>query len=680
MDFKKFLRDHGVVLGGALLTTFVGLLLCFGQLSNGISSASYDLLSSVKPLVHNPGPVAMVYMDEESFKQLGQDYNKGTWDRRLHARLLRRLKELGAKGVAFDIVFSVNSPDPAVDADLAGAITNMGNVVLAAEWTKPDPKKNNGKVNMPNDTLSDAATQVGIAEMGPDEDLMVRRHFFDFNGVVPTLAWASAEVLNVPLPSKPEEKLRTRWINYYGPPDHLNGISYWKLFTDDPALAPPPGFFKDRFVFVGANIRTVAATERKDEYRNPYSRWINQESGAKYMPGMDVQATVLLNLMRHDWLVRLIPLHEHSLVLLAGLLFGAGLARLRPLLAFVAAGVGAIVIAAASYYAFTKANSWWAWLIVVMVQIPIALIWSIVVNSIHLYVGKRLMEQSVAMYVSPAQVKKIAENPEKMKQGYSEKLELSILFSDIANFTNVSEGMDPKELTTFMNKYFEAAVGQCVHPVDGTVVKFIGDAIFAIWNAPELQPNHRELACRGALLLRDRLKADEFTLRRGKYTTRTRIGLHTGVAVVGNFGSSTRVDYTAFGENINLAARMEGLNKYLGTDSLVTGDTFEPVSSLFVARYAGLFQLKGFAKAVKVYELVGLPEKAADSEDWRACYAEGLRLYADRQFEAAIARFEKTIELHPDDGPSQFLIKHIKELDPTTLGPQWQGEVELKEK
>lgn len=679
MNLKRFFREKGVVLGGAILTTVCGLVLCMDQLSQWISFASYDLLSSIKPLVHNPGPVAMVYMDEQSFKALGQDYDKGTWDRRLHTKLLHRLKDYGVKGVAFDIVFSIDSPDPSVDIEFSRAITNLGNVVLAAEWTKPDPKLKSAIVNPPNDRLAEAAAALGIAEMGPEEDLMVRRHFSDPNTTVPTLAWASAEMIGVKLPATHEEKVGDRWINYYGPPDHLNSVSYHRVLSDDPTNSVSADLFKDKFVFVGANIRTVAATQRKDEYRNPYSRWISQGASI-YMPGMDVQATVFLNLLRRDWISRLIPTQEHSIVLIAGLLLGAGLSLVRPWLAFILGGAAMVITSVASYYAFTKANVWWAWLIVVLVQIPIALIWSIVVNSIILFVGKRLMEQSVAMYVSPAQVKKIAQNPDLMKPGNADKAELSILFSDIANFTNISEGLDSKELATFMNKYFEAAVSECVHPVNGTVIKFIGDAIFAIWNAPELQPNHRELACRGALLLRDRLKADEFTLRRGDYVTRTRIGLHTGVAVVGNFGSSTRVDYTAFGENINLAARMEGLNKYLGTDSLVTGDTYEPVQEKFVARFAGLFQLKGFAKAVKVYELVGLPENAAESAEWRATYAQALNRFSERDFEGAKALFQKTIELHPNDGPSLFLLKHIKDMDLSDLDPDWHGEVELKEK
>ncbi len=681
-NFLKLLKASSGPLLGALLVVVVGLVLCLQEFSTKISSKSYDLLF-IRPPLTNVHEVIVVYMDEASYQPLGQKFGD-LWDRRLHTKLLRKLKEWGAKGAVFDVVFSDASADPAVDEAFAKSMEDLGNVVIAADWTKGQLGKKAGQVSLPTEVLMDGASHLGIAEMEPDEDLMVRRHFYDPKGLVPTLAWATAEAYGVShLPQTDQERVIQRWINYVGPPDHLPGISYRDVLAEELGASPEQvkktaARFHGKMVFIGANIRTDDATKRKDEYRNPYSAWITGE-GSLYMPGVDVQANVFLNLLHRNWLTRLPPIQEHTLILAMGILFGGGLALCRPWYATTWALLSMAGITAGSYYLFVHYHVWWAWLIVVMVQIPIALVYSVVVNSISLYVGGRLMEQSLAMYVSPARAKQIAKNPKLLQPG-AEKQELSILFSDIANFTNISEGMDSNELAAFMNRYFEAAVGQCVHPTEGTVVKFIGDAIFAIWNAPEPQPRHCELACRAALLLRDRLKAAEFTVRRGDAVTRTRIGLHTGVANVGNFGSSTRVDYTAIGEDINLAARMEGLNKYLGTDLLITGSTFRQIHDKFSTRFCGLFQLKGFGKAVEVYELLGDIAEDEKTKPWRDVYAQALEAYSKRQFDLAKELLKKTIEMHPHDGPSEFILKHLKDLHPDELPESWHGEIELKEK
>src|SRR5262249_51802738 len=147
---------------------------------------------------------------------------------------------------------------------------------------------------------------------------------------------------------------------------------------------------------------------------------------------------------------------------------------------------------------------------------------------------------------------------------------------------------------------------------DGTLVKYIGDAIFAFWNAPEAQPDHAWRACEAALRFRE---LDEH--RSADPPLHTRIGIHTGPARVGNFGSLDRVDYTALGEAVNLVSRLEGLNKYLGTDCLISRDTREAAGDRVVVRGLGLFQLKGFGNPVEVYELVSWPSQEESSRPWR---------------------------------------------------------------
>ena len=334
---------------------------------------------------------------------------------------------------------------------------------------------------------------------------------------------------------------------------------------------------------------------------------------------------------------------------------------------------GMLLIAVIAYQIFLRAHFWFPWLILV-VQIFTALLWSVLFNSIQLYVQNKLYEQSLALYLSPKLVKKFASNKELLRPG-AKKETLTILFSDIANFTSISEGMDSDELARYMNSYFQTAVAQCIHHTDGTIVKYIVDAIFAFWNAPDPQSDHALRACEAALRFRDQPPQ----YMNGQQLV-TRIGLHTGVANVGNFGSTARVDYTALGENINLASRMEGLNKHLGTDILITGQTQEGASENITTRFAGHFRLKGFEKAVAVYELLGLRDLAEPTLAWRATFEQALKAFSQTDFDAAERGFRCTLEMRPGDGPAEFYLRQIAELRLHAPAPGWTGEIELKEK
>jgi adenylate cyclase len=676
VNWIPFKRAHRGAWLLALAGAALGWVLHEFAIGSGLVNVSYDMLHILRSQPMPSNEAVLVYLDEKSHTDLDQPLN-APWDRTIHARLLDRLSMAGAKAVVLDVVFS--DPNPRTDPILAAAMKRHGRVIFGVDHV---PVSEHEKQFLPPvEMLATNAAGFGSVEMIPSRDLVVRAHAP--NEQLPSISWAAAQLVDAPVtrrmsaetfqpsPDLPGAVVNA-WINYHGPPGTLPSVRYSDALQ--PGLVSDD-FFRGKTVFVGARVITKLQNDRNDAYRNPYSFWITGVGQSPFISGVEIQATAFLNLVQGNWLRRFPSNLELSLLIALGGAAGFGLMRLRPAGAIGSALLALVAVAFGSWSLFGSKLVWFPWLIL-WTQIIFALLCSVAVNSIRLYVENRLFIQSLEMYLSPKLVKKFAADKERklLKPG-AEKQRLTILFSDIAGFTSVSEGMDSDELAQMMNEYFQGAVGKCIHPTDGTVVKYIGDAIFAFWNAPDPQGDHAVRACDAALRFREQSK-----LPVKERQLVTRIGIHTGVANVGNFGSETRVDYTAIGESINLASRMEGLNKYLGTDVLITGEVKKEIGDRFLTRYLGLFQLKGFEKCVQVYELVGDRQSAATSPAWHGEFDEALRLLQQRDFGAAGMAFERVLESAPSDHTTRFYLQHLPELRDQTLPDYWRGEMELKEK
>jgi adenylate cyclase len=639
----------------------VGLLLVYFSFGNALKFASYDLLFAFRPHI-KPAEAVITYMDEDSHTALNQSLTE-PWDRNLHARLLDRLTAAGARAVVFDIHFSGEGPDPQATANLAYAIKANGRVVLGADVSRAatDVQGIGAKRYVPPfEPLNAAAAEIGSVEVDAHHDLVVRKQLQGHaDDLLLSLSWAGAKASSAAV-AEFGNPATERWINYYGPPGTIPHISYHR------ALEAEPDLFKDKVVFIGARLLTKLAGERKDEFRSPYSIWLKEDL---FISGVEIQATQFLNLVREDWLRRFKPGTERWLVVLIGLIIGVSLVHVRPWVAAALALAVAASILAITYFFFWNWKIWFPWLIPVAAQIPAALTLAILYNSFRLYLDNKLLEQSLSRHLSPVRAKQLLRRRELLQPG-AEKQMLSIMFTDIADFTKLSEGMDSDELAKLMNNYFEEAIA-CVYETDGFLVKLIGDALFAIWNAPLGQPDHPERVFRSALLLKQCVT--EFAAPKG-VVLRTRIGIHTGIADVGNFGSAKRFDYTAIGENVNLASRLEGLNKYLGTQILASREAQAAVAGKFHFRYVGRFRLKGFDKSVEVYELL------AEPADWHKTFADALQQFVARDFDAAEAGFCRVLKLHPNDGPTRFYLSQLEHLRANPPAASWSGEIEITEK
>ena len=671
----------------ALLSMLVGVVLLYSPISGGgLVRLSYDLPFALRGDVAVTN-VAIVYLDEASHRELNQPMT-APWDRSLHAKLIEQLTAFGARAIVFDILFTDPSGSAAADEKLAAAIQKSGHIFLAGNFQNREttPGAVGSWEELPYEPFRNVAAGWGNVNFKADPDYGIRTFFptcYEISGqkTVPWLPGAVAQFAGVAVDVVHPPGIEARWLNYYGPPGTLPGISYFNALTPD---GPPPGFFKDKIVFVGGQMSADFSGKGKDEFLSPYAYW-----GGGFSPGVEIHATATLNLLRGDWLSRLPFAVEIALVVVVAMLAGFGLIRAQPLWALLWTSGAVLLVSIIAHGVAWSFHLWFAWLVLVC-QLALALLCSIIYNSLRLYVEKKLLEQSLAKHLSPALVKRMLADPALRKRGGT-KQEVSMLFTDLENFSRISETMRPDDLVNLLNHYFEAAL-QCIHETDGTVMDLVGDAIFAIWNAPIEQSDHRERACRAALLLRQRLTE----LESGKlgFPMRTRAGIHTGVVCVGNIGSEQRFDYAAVGENTNLASRLEGLNKHFGTSVLASRDLQKVVESDISSRQIGHVQVKGFARAVEVYELLGPSSTAESSRPWREKFAESLRLFRARQFDAAEAAFRETIRLRlaiegnanedgsrlVEDGPSLFYLQRIAELRITPPPPEWIGEVSMKEK
>jgi adenylate cyclase len=257
--------------------------------------------------------------------------------------------------------------------------------------------------------------------------------------------------------------------------------------------------------------------------------------------------------------------------------------------------------------------------------------------------------------------------------------ELSLLFTDIRGFTGMSERIEPLELSKVLAKYL-SAITDLIHESSGTVDKYVGDAVVAFWGAPQRVEDHAVRACRTALQAQKRIAAVEAELD-NKYDFTTRIGINTAKVVVGNFGSTDRLSYTAIGDGVNLASRLEGVNKYWGTKILISEETRELVKGWFVTRRVALVSVKGRSGATTLYELVcEIEDAGGETLKWITAYEAGLASFLERDWSSAAASFEQARSIRPDDRAAEVLLEQCTTFQRNAPPSDWNGVIEMMEK
>ncbi len=260
---------------------------------------------------------------------------------------------------------------------------------------------------------------------------------------------------------------------------------------------------------------------------------------------------------------------------------------------------------------------------------------------------------------------------------------VTLFFSDIEGFTTISEGMDPNLLSIHLSEYLEELT-TVIAQSKGTIDKYIGDSIMAFWGAPDADEKQAYHACRSALICQQKITVlNRYWKAQGKPELRTRIGIHTGDAVIGNMGSSERMNYTAIGDNVNLAARLEGTNKMYNTKILISQSTLNALPANFVTRPVDVVAVKGKSFGIKIFELIGIEKDdyltsvSQEEKEKANIFTKGFDLYLSQDFKNAIPFFEK---LAQEDDLSAKYIKRCQDLIASPPPANWDGIMHLKEK
>jgi len=289
--------------------------------------------------------------------------------------------------------------------------------------------------------------------------------------------------------------------------------------------------------------------------------------------------------------------------------------------------------------------------------------------------------RSFQKYVPAALVRQLIETGEDARIG-GQTRDLTLMFSDVNDFTGRSEMLSPEELMIHLSEYLDELTGMVIRH-GGTVDKYMGDGIMAFWGAPVEDTEHAAHACRAALACQVRVEQlNRMWEEKGMMSFPTRWGIHTGPTVVGNVGSAERMNYSAVGDSVNLASRLEAVNKIYHTSVIVSEATLLSAGDVFIYRPLGTVTVKGKQEIVRIYELLCEAEdpEASRAERLAELFEQALRLYLDREWSEATATFEAVSSEFPNDGPSAECLRRCHQFMQASPGPEWDGILRLDHK
>jgi adenylate cyclase len=632
----------------AICASLVAIAMYFAGI---FQSWQWKLADSLYTGHERAGDVVIVAIDNESISRIG----RWPWPRSIHAEILSRLEEFDAKAIGYDVNFPESSNEQD-DGELEKALLQTDNVVLPFEAslkTGADGQFVVEKELYPLPRFSKAGA-LGLSNMTLDSDGVLRRApvaVETANGDEKLIFAAAVLDAAEELPSDLPDQVV---INFAGPPKTFQTMSAADLLSG----AVKRDAIQGKIVFVGAT-----APDLHDEVLTPTAK-------RSMMSGVETHANALSTIRSGGLAEEPWPLVVVSTIALA-LLAAYVAERSRRILHTILITAGALVAYLVSAFLLFEAR------IILNIFYPllaflIAAAMAILVRLSREKREKGQIRSTLSRYLSRQVVDFLIKHPEKLVLG-GEKKEMTVLFSDLRGFTNLSEGLSAEDLVKVLNDYL-SEMTVIVFEHGGVLDKYMGDAVMAFWNAPLDQPDHAEKAVLSAIAMRDRLREmNESGVFASGIRLKLGIGVNSGPMVVGNMGGRERFDYTVMGDTVNLGSRLESLNKEYGTEIIVSENTARALSTGILLRGLDIVAVKGKKEPVEIFEVVGRREGAPpDTLQFLDDFAAARALYKERRFSEAREKFAALIKNRPEDGPSKMYEKR-SETFAASPPAEWDG-------
>ena len=537
-------------------------------------------------------PIVIVTIDESSFVEL---HTQWPFPRALHGRLLDRISAGRPLAIGLDLIFDVpSSRGPKDDAALGAAVARAGNVVLGSAPTEdeqpipglPGTVYKRIVPNLPIPEIRAGAAKYGAVNVRPDQDGTVRRMPIHVAGPDEIMSGFSAALHEVAtkaaLPTTPLPQASTILINFRGRPKTFEWISYYQVVHGE----IEPEVFRGKIVLVGATSEIL-----KDHFQTPFARGGD-------MPGVEIHANAIETLVNGNP-IREAPVWASTVLAVVAALFASALvARLRALRAL---GATVLVWVALTLGALAAFGLWDVWIRGMGGTLALVLGYGSTVVSE--YVREQRERRRLARFFSPDVLRAVVRGRGEGSLGSSRRL-VTVLFSDLRGFTSISEKLAPEQIDEMLREYL-TEMTKIVFKHGGTVDKYIGDCVMALYNVPYEDPDHAVKAVRTGLEIQERtLAAAERWEEKFGVSIRNGVGIHTGEAIVGTLGSEQIFQYTAIGDNVNLAARLESITKDYHASIIISESTYEHVKEKFPTRGLGEVTVKGKTVPVKIYAVL----------------------------------------------------------------------------
>jgi adenylate cyclase len=454
-------------------------------------------------------------------------------------------------------------------------------------------------------------------------------------------------------------------INYRGEEKSFPHIPITDILQGN--IPDPSKVFKDKIVMVGATALGIY-----DLRVTPF--------GTRF-PGLEIHANIVDSIIAEDFLYQpdWAEIYDVMAIFVLGIFLGILLPRVT-VVPGLTAGLGVF----SSYIIFCQyLFSKYGQVLNMVYPLSVILLVYVSITAYRYFVEtrqKRFIKDAFETYLDPMVVSQIIESPEPPRLG-GEKREITAFFSDVQEFTKISEALEPEETTMLLNEFL-TEMTDIILGHEGTLDKFVGDGIIALFGAPNILTNHAERACLASLRMQERLKELRAKWKaEGRPELKMRIGLCTGVAKVGNMGSEQRFDYTMIGDTVNTASRLEGVNKAYGIYTLISETTYKAAGNNIVVREIDSIKVVGKKEPVTIYQLLGSIQDIDDrTRDTVARYHQGLRAYRNQRWDHAIKLFRTALSVSPDDGPSKTMLLRCNKFKLEPPGKGWNGAYAIRTK